>query len=93
LGKYKVLIDGSVRGLVSTDRPLELLLEPGPHVVKLRDWWTESQEVRFEAWAGSALVFECGPVGYTVTALFQALFTPRRCMYVKLVEDRRAATN
>ena len=85
--KYKILIDGTKRGTVALDHTVTISVDPGSHSVQLRDWWASSRKETFTVNEGDTLILECGPIGNTLTAVFQGIFTPHRCMYLKGVDQ------
>jgi hypothetical protein len=81
--RYNMVIDGSSHGPLVTGQPVTILVSPGPHWAQLKCWWTSSPKAVFCVADGDAITFECGPIGNAFTAIFQGIFEPHRCMYLK----------
>jgi hypothetical protein len=59
--RYKVLIDGEVRGEIRHDEELAVDVSPGQHVAQVRIAWTGSPPLAFEVAAGQTIRLWVGP--------------------------------
>jgi hypothetical protein len=58
--KYQVFLDGVQIGEISRDETLNLSVEPGEHMIRLKLDWTTSNTLMVNAREGEDVYLECG---------------------------------
>jgi hypothetical protein len=55
LGAFHVALDGTRAGVASPGQQLDIACIPGPHTVRIRQWWYRSKPVTVDLRAGEVL--------------------------------------
>ena len=71
-GPYDVVLDGKRVGSLELNSTFEILVEPGPHTLQVRDGRKSSRTKRFAAAEGATVAFRC--TGKSILPIFLASF-------------------
>lgn len=76
--QYRVLLDGHEVARLKWAQTLELAVEPGEHVMRLKIDWTGSPELPFTIEPGEVLTLSCRPARPAAFALVSLIESIRR---------------
>jgi hypothetical protein len=71
-GRYDAVVDGERAGSVDMNDTIEIPVEPGRHILQLRNGRNSSRTLTFEAAAGQVVAFRC--TGKRFLPIFLASF-------------------
>jgi hypothetical protein len=77
LGAFRIALDAQKAGVILPGQSLELSVAPGPHVLRLRQWWYQSQPITVDVhpseWVrlNADVVRSGGPMHRFLTLLFR----------------------
>jgi hypothetical protein len=82
LGTFTASLDGSRVGKVPPEGRVDLLCEPGHHVVRIRQWWYRSKPMQVDVPAGHVVTLNADipRSGNLVARMVTFIFTPWRAL-------------
>lgn len=82
LGTFTVSLDGSSAGKLLPDGAVDLTCDPGPHTVRIRQWWYRSEptQVLVSADQAVSLNADIHREGNALVRMARFLFTPSKAL-------------
>lgn len=78
LRPYKVVIDGTVKGMIRNGETKDFIVPSGHHEVRMKIDWTGSDPSAVDVEAGQVAALECEPGGSTMTSVVDVVSALRK---------------